>query len=231
MTIPVLPIVEAQAVTRDFPMGVGVMQVLRGIDLMIRPGEIVVLQGRSGSGKSTLFQILAGLDEPTTGQVQIKGTLLASLSEAKRAQLRRTTLGLLFQQAYLFPYLTAQENVLVAWRLLAEPLAHGEVAAQLALEQVGLTDRTRHRAYELSGGEQVRVALARALVHHPALLMADEPTANLDTATSQHLLDLLRDLARVQEMGMFIVTHDAAVVAIADHKLTIQDGQLMRSTV
>jgi putative ABC transport system ATP-binding protein len=225
-----IPLVEAQAVTRDFPGRADVTRVLGGVDLVIHAGDTVSLQGRSGSGKSTLFQILAGLDEPTTGQVLIKGAALASLDEAKRARLRRTTLGLLFQQAYLIPYLTAQENVLVAWRLLGEPLSQGEAAAHQALEQVGLTSRAQHRAFELSGGEQLRVALARALVHRPALLLADEPTANLDIATSQQLMELLRDLTRTKGMGLFIVTHDETVAAIADRKFIIQDGQLIEST-
>ena len=220
-------VVEAQDITRYFKTGAGTIQVLRGIDLRIKPGEFVALRGRSGSGKTTLLNILAGLDDPSGGQVAVLGHNLAKLHESARAALRRESLGLLFQNAHLFPSLSALENVELALRLQATQPAERRRRALEALAMVGLAARTQHRALELSGGEQQRVALARTLVHQPRFVIADEPTGNLDLHTGQAITHLLRDIVRQTRIGLLVATHDAMVVSAADRTVQINDGVLV----
>ena len=223
-------LVEARGLTRDFVTGGRTVHVLRGIDLRIAPGEFVALRGRSGSGKTTLLNLLVGLDNPTSGSVQVLERDLAELSEPKRAELRREKLGLLFQNAHLFPSLTALENVELALRLQAALPAERQRRSLEALEMVGLAARAKHRALELSGGEQQRVALARALVHQPRFMVADEPTGNLDLQTGQTITQLLHTIARQTRIGLLVATHDAAVVDSADRTLVINDGVLVEQT-
>src|SRR6266849_1637779 len=199
-------IAETQGVARDFHGGGGVVHALRGIDLRIQPGESVALRGRSGSGKTTLLNILVGLDNPTQCQVSTLGHDLAHLNEAARAALRRESIGLLFQNAHLFPTLTAQENVEVALRLQLPPESERAQRARAALEMVGLGARAHHRGLELSGGEQQRVALARALVHEPRFIVADEPTGNLDSVTGRDIAQLLRAIAHQSQIGLLVAT-------------------------
>jgi ABC-type lipoprotein export system ATPase subunit len=227
LTVIETPFAEANDVTRDFQTGSGTVHVLRGIELSISPGEFVALRGRSGSGKTTLLNILVGLDDPTQGQVSVLGQALGRLNEAARASLRCKHVGLLFQNAHLFPSLTAQENVEVALRLLGIP--HDERSRRVlnALELVGLSARLHHRALELSGGEQQRVALARALVHNPRFVVADEPTGNLDSQTGQKIIALLRDIVRKTGIGLLVATHDVLVYSKADRVVQIQDGVIM----
>jgi len=223
----VTTIAEARGVTRDYRTGGGVVHALRGIDLKILPGEFVALRGRSGSGKTTLLNILIGLDDPTQGQVFILGHGLAKMSESERARLRRESIGMMFQNAHLFPSLTAQENVEVPLRLArVDPAERTRLSIQ-ALEQVGLGKRAHHRGLELSGGEQQRVALARALVHQPRFIVADEPTGNLDSLTGREITKLLRDLCHNMQVGMLIATHDPTIVEMADRVLSIQDGRIV----
>src|SRR5438132_4557917 len=191
----VVTIAEARGVTRDFRSGGGTVHALRGIDLQLQPGEIVALRGRSGSGKTTLLNILIGLDDPTQGRVFVLERDLATLSETERARLRRESIGMMFQNAHLFPSLTALENVEMPLRLARMASEQRTRQALEALKQVGLSQRIRHRGLELSGGEQQRVALARALVHNPRFIVADEPTGNLDTLTGREISNLLRDIA------------------------------------
>ncbi len=174
-------IVEAHGITREFKLGNNVVHALRGIDLQIRPGEFVALKGRSGSGKTTLLNILIGLDDPTQGQVFILGHDLSKMDEGARARLRREGIGMMFQNAHLFPSLTAQENVEIPLRLAHAAPTERSRRAQESLKLVGLGARMHHRGLELSGGEQQRVALARSLVHEPRFVVADEPTGNLDS--------------------------------------------------
>lgn len=220
-------LVEAQGITRDFQTDSGSVHVLRGIDLSILPGEFVALRGRSGSGKTTLLNILVGLDNPTQGQVRVLGQDIATLNEVKRAALRRESIGLLFQNAHLFAALTAMENVEVALRLLEVAPAERTQRVLAALELVGLGARARHRAMELSGGEQQRVALARALVHRPHFVVADEPTGNLDSVTAQAIMDLLHDIMQKTHVGLLVATHDAQVINAADRVLQINDGRIV----
>lgn len=219
-------VVEARRLTRDFQLGARTVHALREIDLSIQPGEFVALRGRSGSGKTTLLNILVGLDDPTRGQVSLLGKDLAHLNEAARAALRRESVGLLFQNAHLFPTLTAQENVEVALRLQLTPAIERTERALAALERVGLSQRAHHRGLELSGGEQQRVALARALVHTPRFVIADEPTGNLDSLTAQKIIQLFRDIVQQTGIALLVATHDATVVNAADRILNISDGRV-----
>ncbi|HEU5370568.1 MAG TPA: ABC transporter ATP-binding protein [Ktedonobacterales bacterium] len=219
-------IAEARGVTRVFRTGSSPVHALRGIDLRILPGELVALRGRSGSGKTTLLSILAGLDDPTEGQVLILEQDLGKLDEVARALLRREKIGMMFQNAHLFPSLTAQENVEIPLRLARVPADQREKQTREALELVGLAQRTHHRGLELSGGEQQRVALARALVHKPRFIVADEPTGNLDSMTGRTIATLLRNTAHEQQIGLLIATHDAAIAEASDRVLIIQDGRI-----
>ncbi|HEX6796489.1 MAG TPA: ABC transporter ATP-binding protein [Ktedonobacterales bacterium] len=218
-------VAEARGVTREFRARGGVVRALRGVNLRVTPGELVALRGRSGAGKTTLLNILLGLDDPTAGEALLGGIALAPLGEAQRAKVRRGVAGVLFQNAHLFPLLTAQENVELMLRIEGG-LPAGERARRprAALERVGLGPRAHHRGLELSGGEQQRVALARALVHEPRFLAADEPTGNLDTLTAREIAALLAALAHEQGIGVLVATHDATVVGVADRVVAIQDG-------
>jgi ABC-type lipoprotein export system ATPase subunit len=211
-------------VTRDFPLAGGMVRALRGVSLRVAQGEVVALRGRSGAGKTTLLNILLGLDDPTAGVVHLLGQDLARLSEEQRARLRREQVGILFQNAHLFPSLTAQENVEVALRLLELPATERSARAREAIGRVRLSERAHHRGLELSGGEQQRIALARALAHHPRLLVADEPTGNLDTRTGREIAALLQAIAHEEGIGVLVATHDQAVVAVADRVIALEDG-------
>jgi len=222
-----MAIAVAEEVTRDFPAPNGVVRALRGVSLGVRPGELIALRGRSGSGKTTLLNILTGLDNPTSGRVRIAGQDLAPLNETARALLRRRYVGVMFQNAHLFPVLTAQENVEVPLRLGHVTSANERSErARRALELVGLLPRAEHRGTELSGGEQQRAALARALVTSPRFLVADEPTGNLDSQTGRAIAALLREVAHSEGIGMLIATHDATIAATADRVLQLRDGAL-----
>src|SRR5947209_10063381 len=227
-------VVETRGVTRNFQVGAkGVINhaptvyALRGIDLSVKQGEFVALRGRSGSGKTTLLNILIGLDNPTQGQIFVLGRDLATLDEDARARLRRESIGMLFQNAHLFPSLTAQENVEIPLRLARMAATERTRLSREVLERVGLAARAQHRGLELSGGEQQRVALARALVHQPRFIVADEPTGNLDSITGRSITNLLREIAHQRQIGLLVATHDATVVAAADRVLHIQDGLLV----
>jgi ABC-type lipoprotein export system ATPase subunit len=220
-------IAEARGVTRDFRNGGGIVRALRGLDLVLRSGEFVALRGRSGSGKTTLLNILIGLDDPTQGQVLILGQNLAKLNETERARLRRESIGMMFQNAHLFPSLTAQENVEIPLRLARVDPGQREKLVREALIRVGLAPRAHHRGLELSGGEQQRVALARALVHSPRFIVADEPTGNLDSVTGREIAALLHETAHQSQIGLLVATHDATIVEAADRILIIQDGRII----
>jgi putative ABC transport system ATP-binding protein len=221
-------IVEATGVKRDFKSSAGVVHALRGIDLRILPGEFVALRGRSGSGKTTLLNILIGLDDPTEGEVIVLGHELKKMSETERAHLRSHNVGMMFQNAHLFPSLTAQENVEIPLRLVRMDPVQRVQKARTALERVQLGGRAHHRGLELSGGEQQRVALARALVHEPQFIVADEPTGNLDSMTGREIIQLLREITHQTKIGMLIATHDIAVVNVADRVLQINDGLIIQ---
>ena len=226
-TVTKVVIAEVRGVTRDFQGGGGMVHALKGIDLTIQPGELVALRGRSGSGKTTLINIIIGLDNPTQGQVFILGHDLSRMSENERARLRRESIGMMFQNAHLFPSLTALENVEIPLRLANVAQDKRNKQARAALERVGLGGRMRHRGLELSGGEQQRVALARALVHEPRFLIANEPTGNLDSLTGRDITNLLRDITHQTQIGMLIATHDPVIVEASDRIVRIQDGRVL----
>jgi len=187
---------------------------------------VAVLRGRSGAGKTTLLNLIAGLDEPTAGTILLFGQELATLSERQRTVLRRESLGFVFQAAHLFPSLTALENVELPLRLARAGTEERRKRAAEALALVGLAGRARHRALELSGGEQQRVAIARALAHTPKLVLADEPTGNLDSQTGKTILQLMRRVAAEQKVAFLIATHDPQAAEIADDVYNLHDGVL-----
>jgi putative ABC transport system ATP-binding protein len=203
------------------------VQALRGVDLTLARGEMVAVMGRSGSGKSTLLHLLAGLDRPTAGTVVVGGVDLASLDEDGQARLRRRRLGMVFQSFHLLDTLTAEENVALPLAIARRPAAKARRRAAEALAAVGLAHRLRHRPDQLSGGEQQRVAVARALVIEPLALLADEPTGNLDSAHGGAILDLLRRLVDERGQALLLVTHDAGHAARADRRLVLRDGRLV----
>jgi putative ABC transport system ATP-binding protein len=219
-------VVDANNISRSFRSGSATVHALRNVNLQLNAGEMVALRGRSGSGKTTLLNIIAGLDDPSEGEIALLGQPLRGMPEAARAKLRREGLGMLYQNAHLFPALTAQENVEIPLRLAQVNAAERTARAQEALRMVGLAARANHRGLELSGGEQQRVALARALVHTPRLVLADEPTGNLDSMTGRDIVNLLRDIAHQSRIGFLVATHDATVVAAADRIVQMSDGVL-----
>jgi putative ABC transport system ATP-binding protein len=202
------------------------VDILKGIDFKIARGEFAAIMGASGSGKSTLLGLLAGLDNPSSGSVSLNGSVISYLAEDKLAQLRGRTVGFVFQSYQLIPTLTALENVLLPYELnddMGDRKAGLERAKQL-LNSVGLAARLDHYPVQLSGGEQQRVALARAFILRPPIVLADEPTGNLDTTNGQHILDLLLHLNRVEGTTLVLVTHDPALAAHAGRVITLRDG-------
>ena len=203
------------------------VDILKGIDFSVPQGQFVAIMGVSGSGKSTLLGLLAGLDTPSAGEVVLNGTGISYLPEDKLAQIRGRTIGFVFQSYQLIPTLTALENVLLPHELNAESNADGLPRARQLLTSVGLGDRFDHYPVQLSGGEQQRVALARAFVLRPPIVLADEPTGNLDTANGSAVLDLMLDLNQQEGTTLVLVTHDAALAAYADRRIVLSDGQIL----
>jgi putative ABC transport system ATP-binding protein len=216
--------IEIARLTKSLSSGDRPVQILHGIDLHIAAGEFVAIMGPSGSGKSTLLGLIAGLDSPTSGSIKLAGQELVGLGEDALARLRGRTLGFVFQSFHLLPTLTAEENVAVPLELRGERDARPRARALLAT--VGLADRGHHLPAQLSGGEQQRVALARAFVAEPPILLADEPTGNLDSATGERVLALLADLRARTGTTMVLVTHDASLAARADRVITLRDGRV-----
>jgi putative ABC transport system ATP-binding protein len=221
--------VEATGLTRDFPMGDSVVHALRGIDLSVGRGELLAVRGRSGSGKTTLLNLLGGLDRPTAGRVVVDGLEISSLNDDELVGVRRQTVAFVFQAFGLVPFLTAAENVEVPLRLVhADPRERDARVADL-LEMVGLAERSRHRPHELSGGEQQRVALARALANRPSLLLADEPTGQLDSDTGHVIMLLLRSIIRHEGITAVVATHDQMMLDVADRVAELRDGSFVGS--
>lgn len=218
------PLLSARNVHKTYLMGKRSLEVLRGIDLEISAGEFVALKGASGAGKSTLLHLLGGLDLPNQGEVHFAGHNLGALSNRKLVQLRNTRVGLIFQAYHLLPELSALENVCLPARMSRRDPAETRERAIMLLGQVGLGQRLEHRPYELSGGEQQRVALARALINQPDLILADEPTGNLDSVTGQEILDLLLNLRTDRNTTLVIATHDSKVAATAPRVIQLTDG-------
>ena len=209
-------------VSRTVTSGAGTLTILKPTTLRIESGQVLAITGPSGSGKSTLLGLIAGLDAPTTGRITIDGIEITALSEERLAKLRGTKIGIVFQFFHLLPSLSAFENVLVPMEIAGVPNARER--AKTLLEEVGLLDRSTHYPSQLSGGEQQRVAIARALANSPTVLLADEPTGNLDSVTGRQVIDLLVSLNRRHRRTLVIVTHDPELAAFADEVISLRDG-------
>jgi putative ABC transport system ATP-binding protein len=218
--------IEIQQVTKIAPTGTHVVEILKGIDLVIPRGQFVAIMGPSGSGKSTLLGLMAGLDAPTAGRIILDGIDITGLDEDRLAAVRGRKVGFVFQSYQLISTLTAEENILLPYELNGGN-GHGAARAEELLDAVGLLDRRDHYPVQLSGGEQQRVALARAFMVRPPILMADEPTGNLDSANGRHILELLIELNRREQTTLVLVTHDRELAAHADRIVTLRDGWIV----
>ncbi|WP_129628244.1 ABC transporter ATP-binding protein [Candidatus Oscillochloris fontis] len=221
-------LITTSALARSYAMGKTSVAALRGVDLTVQPGEFVALVGPSGSGKSTLLHLIGGLVRPSAGEVWVHGLELGRSSDAELVAYRRDTLGFIFQSFNLLPIKSAWENVAVPLMLAGAPLATRKARALTLLDQLGLAARADHRPSELSGGEQQRVAIARSLANRPRLLLADEPTGNLDSRTGSEIMGLLQRLVRDEGLTMLLVTHDMGVASFADRIVHLRDGMIER---
>jgi len=224
-----MPVIEAAGLKKTYHTGEVDVEVLRGVDLEVERGEFVAIMGPSGSGKSTLLHLLGGIDVPTSGRVMLDGEDLSNLGDDGRTLLRRRRLGFIFQTFNLLPTLTAEENVALPLELDGVPSSEARQRARTMLDQVGMTHRRQHVPGKLSGGEQQRVGVARALAIEPLVLLADEPTGNLDSANGRQVTALLRGLVDELQQTIVMVTHDAAVAASADRLVQLRDGLVVRS--
>jgi putative ABC transport system ATP-binding protein len=221
------PIVETRDLSRDYEMAGGPVHALTDVNLRIERGRLVALRGRSGSGKTTFLSVVGALDRPTRGSVAVDGLAVSEVPEAELIRFRRQNIGFVFQAFGLMPILSAAENVEVPLRLVrAEPRERDRRVREL-LELVGLGDRVNHRPHELSGGEQQRVAIARALANRPALLLADEPTGQLDSQTGRAIMVLLQHLIRSEGVTAIVATHDPALIDLADRVIELGDGKVV----
>ena len=220
------PVVVARDVTRRYGQGETCVDALRGVSVEIESGRLTAVMGPSGSGKSTLMHILAGLDKPTAGSVEVAGQEITTLADTDLTKLRRDHIGFVFQFFNLLPMLTAEENITLPLSIAGEKPDPDWLKQVVA--DVGLSDRLKHRPAELSGGQQQRVAIARALVSRPTVLFADEPTGNLDSATGNEILQLIRDAVDSREQTTVMVTHDARAASTADRILFLDDGLIVR---
>jgi putative ABC transport system ATP-binding protein len=219
-------LVDIRAVSRTFGHGRTAVHAVRGVSFLIRKGELVALIGRSGSGKTTLLNMVGGLDSPTSGEVFVAGHNVSKLPARERTLLRRRTIAFIFQSFGLIPMLTAAENVGIPLRINGTPRAQRDERVRLMLSVVGLDGHARQRPNELSGGQQQRVAIARALAGQPELLIADEPTGQLDSETGRQIMRLLRTVVESEGITALVATHDATLLELADQVLALEDGQL-----
>jgi putative ABC transport system ATP-binding protein len=217
--------IELREVSKTVTSGAAPLTILHPITTIIPRGQFLAIVGPSGSGKSTLLGLLAGLDAPTSGSVWIDGVDITSLGEDALAKLRGEKIGFVFQFFHLIPSLTAYENVAVPMEIRRAPNVNGR--ARALLEEVGLTGRAHHYPSQLSGGEQQRVALARALANDPPIVLADEPTGNLDSSNGRHIMELLQDIHRARNTTLVLVTHDAELAARADARISLRDGRVV----
>jgi putative ABC transport system ATP-binding protein len=219
------------SLVRHYKLGRSVIPAVDGVSLAAKRGEFIALLGASGSGKSTLLNLIAGLDRPDSGAIVVEGENLATLDSQQLAQYRRHTVGMVFQSFNLVPNMTLYENVELPMRFAEVRRRERKARAREALERVGLSDRMKHRPSEMSGGEQQRAALARALVNQPKLLLADEPTGNLDSKTGTEILDLIRELNRTLQMTVVMVTHERSLAErYANRLVFLGDGKLLSET-
>jgi len=222
-----MEVVKIENVTRTFAVGKVETQALRGINLVIENGEFTALVGPSGSGKTTLLQMIGCLDQPTSGRIHINGKDATSLNRNQRADIRRASLGFIFQFFALIPTLNAYENIEMPLLLAGQPDSQRRERVTQLLEAVGLSDRANNRPDQMSGGQQQRVAIARALATNPALILADEPTANLDTANGEQVMEIMTRLNKETGVTFVFATHDPRVIKYARRVVTLRDGQIM----
>src|SRR5881296_321573 len=220
------PLVFAKAVYKTYLLGKRSLEVLRGVDVELQRGDFLALRGASGAGKSTLLHLLGGLDSPNQGQIWLAGRNLAALSRRELARLRNEEVGFIFQAYYLLPELDALENVCLPARMARMSADKAEERGRDLLARVGLKERVEHKPYELSGGEQQRVAIARALINEPDLILADEPTGNLDSHTGEDIIELLCSIRAEKQTTLIMATHDAKVAARAPKVVELVDGQI-----
>ncbi|GGZ81863.1 ABC transporter ATP-binding protein [Streptomyces subrutilus] len=220
------PMLRVREVHRSFGSGAQAVHALRGVSFEVRRGELTALKGRSGSGKTTLLNVVGGLDAPSRGAVELDGTDLSGLDEAGLLELRRDRIGFVFQSFGLIPVLTAAENVGVPMRLRKVPARQREERARTLLALVGLSDHAEQRPGELSGGQQQRVAVARALANEPDLIIADEPTGQLDSETGRQIMELLRAVVRSEGVTALVATHDPTLMELADRVVELRDGRV-----
>ncbi|MCX6927030.1 MAG: ABC transporter ATP-binding protein [Verrucomicrobia bacterium] len=221
------PLISAKGLYKSFTLGKRSLEVLRGVDVELQRGDFLALRGASGAGKSTLLHLLGGLDTPNQGRVLLAGRDLAVLGRGELAQLRSREVGFIFQAYYLLPELDALENVCLPARMARTPAAEAEARGRELLARVGLKERLEHKPYELSGGEQQRVAIARAMINRPDLILADEPTGNLDSHTGAEIIDLLCALRDEKQTTLIMATHDARLAARAPKVVELVDGQIV----
>jgi len=223
------PLLSAKAVHKTYFLGKRSLEVLRGIDVELNRGDFLALRGASGAGKSTLLHLLGGLDSPNEGEIWLAGRNLATLSRGELASLRNGEVGFIFQAYYLLPELDALENVCLPARMARTSASQADERGRELLARVGLKDRVEHKPYELSGGEQQRVAIARALINDPDLILADEPTGNLDSHTGEEIIELLCSLRTEKQTTLIVATHDAKVAARAPRVIELVDGKIAKS--
>lgn len=219
-------VLAAIDVWRTYQLGGEEISALKGVNLTVFPGQFVAIVGRSGSGKTTLLNIMAGLDKPTSGQVLLEERDMGAMSDDELTEVRRYKIGFVFQSFGLLPLLSAFENVELPLRISGLNTRGREERVREALEMVGLLDRSRHRPYELSGGEQQRVAIARAIVNQPQVILADEPTGELDSNNARSIFGLFKDMVRKQGISVMAATHDSTLLSMADEVKEIRDGEL-----
>ena len=222
-------IIRTHGLRKTYRVGKVDVPALRGVDLRVKPGEFLAIVGPSGSGKSTLFHIIGGLTPPTSGEVRVAGQDLASLTDAGRTSLRKRTVGFVFQKFNLLPNLTARDNIAVA-RYIGGAGSAPDAQFEEVLRVLGIDQRLDHKPNALSGGEQQRIAIARAIVNHPAILLADEPTGNLDTENSRAVLEILCDLNRRLGQTILMITHNPEAAAFAHQTIHMRDGRIMEKT-
>ena len=220
------PILDCRGVVRRFNEGALTLAVLHGVNLQVQPGERLAIIGASGSGKTTLLQIMGGLDEPNEGEVFINGEAMHGTNETVKGDLRNRNVGFVYQFHHLLPEFTAEENVAMPLMIRREPRVSAIATARTLLARVGLGERLHHKPGELSGGERQRAAVARALITRPPLVLADEPTGNLDSSNGGHVLELLLELNQELKTSLVVVTHDHSIAARMDRILMLEDGVL-----
>ena len=221
------PLIEATDISKSYLVGSQTVKVLQSVTIQINPGEFMAIVGRSGSGKTTLLNLLAGLDQPNTGKVLVRGVDIADMSDNQLTDMRRGMIGFIFQSFGLLPLLSAFENVELPLRIAGVNIADSQSQTRDALEMVGLWSRASHRPYELSGGEQQRVSIARAIVNKPPLILADEPTGELDSNNARDIFGLFKEMISIQGMSIVCATHDSTLLSMADNVKELRNGSLV----